>query len=277
MAVAGGWLWRRARGLVYRAVRRAAPRAGLHAYEPSVEHEANLDALTDYREDPRPVRDKRPTTAAPGAPDLTLTIEGLEDALRGREWEAPRVLEVGPKYGIHSLWLDRQLHPSELVFSDFEADAHRHEQWVGELGAPHRFVYGDLRHATALLELEPFDLVLFLGVLYHSVHHLELLGMLNRVTRPGGTMLLETTVDPRPDALVRLRWPGGNAKAKAVPTVTAVRVLLAWTGWRRVTRLTDYRPGSSEALFVCEKTDELPPGAAMIDLVRPQRTEAADT
>ena len=34
------------------------------------------------------------------------------------------------------------------------------------------------------------------------IHHLPLLGMLNRVTRPGGTMLFETTVDPRPDALV---------------------------------------------------------------------------
>ena len=60
--------------------------------------------------------------------------------------------------------------------------------------------------ARGLLELEPFDLVFFLGVLYHSIHHLELLAMLNRVTKPGGTMLFETTVDPRPDAVLRLRW-----------------------------------------------------------------------
>ena len=69
-------------------------------------------------------------------------------------------------------------------------------------------------------------------------------------------MLFETTVDPRPDALVRLRWPE-NGKAKGVPTIQAVRLELAWTGWRKVTRFTDYRPGSSEALFLCEKTDEL--------------------
>ena len=89
--------------------------------------------------------------------------------------------------------------------------------------------------------MEPFDLVFFLGVLYHSIHHLPLLGMLNRVTKPGGTMLFETTVDPRPDALVRLRWPE-NGKAKGVPTIQAVRLELAWTGWRKVTRFTDYRP-----------------------------------
>ncbi len=94
-------------------------------------------------------------------------------------------------------------------------------------------MYGDLRTADGLLELEPFDLVFFLGVLYHSIHHLPLLGMLNRVTKPGGTMLFETSVDPRPDALVRLRWPE-NGKAKGVPTIQAVRLELAWTGWRKV-------------------------------------------
>jgi SAM-dependent methyltransferase len=141
---------------------------------------------------------------------------------------------------------------------------------VSSLTSPHRFVYGDLREARELLDLEPFDLVFFLGVLYHSIHHLPLLGMLNRVTKPGGAMLFETTVDPRPDALVRLRWPE-NGKAKGVPTIQAARLELAWTGWRKVTRFTDYRPGSSEALFLCEKTDELREGADLSDVVTPHR------
>ena len=46
---------------------------------------------------------------------------------------------------------------------------------------------------------------------------------------------------------------------------------LAWTGWRKVTRFTDYRPGSSEALFLCEKTDELRDGADLADVVTPHR------
>ena len=116
------------------------------------------------------------------------------------------MLEVGPKYGIHTRWIDEQLRPAFLAFSDFEEDRDLHEEWERDLSAPHAWVYGDLRHAEELRRHGPFDLVFFLGVLYHSAFHLELLGMLNRVTRLGGEMLLETTIDPRPDSAVRVRW-----------------------------------------------------------------------
>jgi hypothetical protein len=259
-----------ARVLQRRYILASAERLGLAAYVPSSEHERLLRELTEYVDDPRPVRDKRPTTAADDLPDVTITVDGLADVLAGREFTGARVLEVGPKYGVHSLWLAERLKPSELVFSDFEQDRHLHERWIGRLTVPHRFVYGDLRSAGGLLELPPFDLVVFLGVLYHSAFHLPLLTMLNRVTRPSGAMLLETTVDGRPDPAVRLRWPE-NGKAKAVPTVAALRVMLAWTGWRRVTRFTEYRPTSTEAVFLCEKTDELPEGGDLASVVSPHR------
>ena len=135
------------------------------------------------------------------------------------------MLEVGPKYGVHSRWIDRELEPSELVFCDFPADRDLHERWAAELRCPHHFIYGDVRSARELLELERFDLVFFLGVLYHSAHHLDLLTMLNRVTSLGGTMLLESTRcgASRSDALVRLHWQASSGKAKAVPTVVALR------------------------------------------------------
>lgn len=243
--------------MIRRAVWSAAVRLGLQVYDPRAESTELLDERTEYVLDERPVGDKRETTAAGDVPDLTLLPDALADVLEVERFRGARVLEVGPKYGLHARWIDRRLEPSELVFSDFAADRPLHDAWVGELTSPHRFVYGDLRAASGLLELEPFDLVLFLGVLYHSVHHLGMLSVLNGVTRPGGTMLLETTVDSRPDPLVRLRWPPESGKAKAVPTIDAVRMELAWTGWRRVRRFTDYRPGSTEALFLCTKTDEL--------------------
>ncbi len=257
------------RGFARRAAWSAAVRMGLQVYEPNPENLPRLEALTEYTEDPRPIGDERPTTATDELPDLTLVPDALGSVVGVDRFRGARVLEVGPKYGVHARWLDRELRPSELVFSDFESDTHLHAKWVSSLESPHRFVYGDLREAKELLDLEPFDLVFFLGVLYHSIHHLPLLGMLSRVTKPGGTMLFETTVDPRPDALVRLRWPE-NGKAKGVPTIQAVRLELAWTGWRKVTRFTDYRPGSSEALFLCEKTDDLG-GAGLSDVVTPHR------
>jgi hypothetical protein len=258
-----------------RYILRMAEPLGLVAYAPWYDHREQLAAQTEFIEDTRAVRDKRPTTAAGDVADLTITVEGLEDVLGGLEVRGRRVLEVGPKYGIHSLWLDDQLSPSELVFSDFASDRPLHQEWESRLRSPHRFVYGDLRSADELLRLEPFELVLFLGVLYHSAHHLPLLAMLNRVTARGGSMLVETTVDSRPDASVRLRWLPGSAKAKAVPTVEALRLMLAWTGFRRVSRFTDYRPGSTEAIFLCQKTDELAEDTQLAPVVTAHRRASA--
>lgn len=263
--------WRRGR----RAVEWSSARLKLATYVPMYDYRQQLDLHTTLTRDPRPIRDKRPSTVSAENIDLTLTVEGLEDVARGREWTGLRVLEVGPKYGIHTRWVDEHLQPTELVFSDFEEDTRLHEAWVGDLRAPHRFVYGDLRKAEALVEAGPFDLVLFLGVLYHSAFHLELLRMLNRVTRPGGEMLLETTIDPRPDSALKVRWQTGTGKAKMVPTFDALRIELAWTGWRDVTVFTDYRPASHEVLLLCRKTDELGPDGDVADVVRPQRSAPA--
>jgi SAM-dependent methyltransferase len=258
--------WRSGR----RAVDWSARKLSLASYMPHYDYQEQLELKTTLTRDPRAIRDKRPSTVSAENVDLTLTLEGLADVAAGRAWEGLTMLEVGPKYGIHTRWVDEHLRPAKLVFSDFEEDAHLHASWVSELRSPHDWVFGDLRRAEPLVELGPFELVFFLGVLYHSAFHLELLGMLNRVTRVGGEMLLETTIDPRPDSAVRVRWQRGTGKAKMVPTFDALRIELAWTGWREVTVFTDYRPDSHEVLLLCRKTDELG-DADVADVVRPQR------
>jgi SAM-dependent methyltransferase len=257
-----------------RAVDWSAKRLKLASYVPLYDYREQLDAKTTLTRDERPIRDKRDSTVSAEDVDLTLTLEGLADVAAGSDWSGLRTLEVGPKYGIHTRWIDEQLRPSLLAFSDFEEDRHLHAGWEGELHAPHAWVFGDLRHAEALHEHGPFDLVFFLGVLYHSAFHLELLAMLNRLTRSGGEMLLETTIDPRPDSAMRVRWQPGTGKAKMVPTFDALRIELAWTGWRDLTVFTDYRPASNEVLLLCRKTDELGDGADVADVVRPQRGPA---
>jgi SAM-dependent methyltransferase len=261
------------RKLLRRAAWSAAVRLGLQVYDPDARGSHRLDEAAKEVVDPRPIPDKRPSTAWEDVPDLTLVPEALPTVIDVERFRGARVLEVGPKYGVHSRWIDQELQPSELVFSDFAADSELHEQWVGELRSQHRFVYGDLRTAAELLDMEPFDLVFFLGVLYHSAHHLDLLSMLNRVTKLGGSMLLESTVDDRPDAIVRLNWQASTGKAKAVPTVAAMRTELAWTGWRNVTRFADYRPGSEQVLLLCEKTDELAETTGLASVVAAHRRE----
>jgi uncharacterized protein DUF1698 len=257
-----------------RAVDWSAKQLKLASYVPMYDYREQLDLKTTLTRDGRRIRDKRDSTVSGENVDLTLTVDGLADVAEGRDWTGLRTLEVGPKYGIHTRWIDGRLAPSFLAFSDFEEDRQLHEQWEQELRSTHAWVFGDLRLAEGLREQGPFDLVFFLGVLYHSAFHLELLGMLNRVTRLSGEMLLETTIDPRPDSALRVRWQPGTGKAKMVPTFDALRIELAWTGWRDVTVFTDYRPASNEVLLLCRKTDELPDGADVVDVVRPQRGPA---
>src|SRR5262249_39940098 len=97
-------------GLAQRGGIQAAGRFGLEVYRPLDDYRWELKRTTTYVEDGRPIRDRRATTNFDGR-DLTLTVEGLEDVLADSE-RGLRVLEVGPKYGFHSRWLDHALVPS---------------------------------------------------------------------------------------------------------------------------------------------------------------------
>jgi SAM-dependent methyltransferase len=243
--------------LKYGLIKRIAESFGFAVYEPFWDYMKPLTNYTEFEISDKTVRDNRPSTIGNNGIDLTLSTEGFADILDTTNFINKRVLEVGPKYGIHSRWIDKNLKPSELVFCDFESDKWRHEAWENEILCRHRWVYGDLRIAHELLLMQRFDLVFFLGVIYHSAYPIQLLSMLNRVTILGGTMLFETTFDPRPDAVLRVNWQAKTGKAKMVPSLDALRVILAWTGWRKVCLFKNYRPGSSEILLLCQKTDDL--------------------
>lgn len=259
------------RDFTRKKIKRLAESVGWEVFEPNAHYRHYLDKCTNFITDQRPVRDKRITPVTEHHLDLTLTLEGLTDVVPVDQIRGDRVLEIGPKYGFHSLWIDEHVKPSEYVFCDFASDQHFHEKWRNKLKSRQTWVYNDLRHADELLEMEPFDFVFFLGVLYHTVWHLPILSRLNAVTKMGGQMLLESTYEPLRGSYVRLNWHTTTGKAKAIPSLDALRVMLAWTGWRTVTRFADYRPGSSEILLLCEKTDELLKGSEFAPVVRPPR------
>lgn len=243
--------------LKYRVVKTIAESFGFAVYDAHLDYKKPLDDHTQFTIDERTVRDQRSSTIGGDGIDLTITTDGLEDVLDVSLFKKKRVMETGPKYGIHSRWIDRNIEPSELVFCDFASEKWRHDTWEKEITCKHHFVYGDLRCSKDLLAQQPFDLVFFLGVMYHSAYHIQLLSFLNRITILGGNMLLETTFDSRPDAVLRVNWHAKTGKAKMVPSLDALRVMLAWTGWRKVTFFKNYRPGTSEVLLMCEKTDEI--------------------
>jgi SAM-dependent methyltransferase len=207
-------------------------------------------AIPDKRPDTLYDRQRgRDTTLSPEALASVLGVVGL-DRLRGR-----RVLEIGPKFGFHTLWVDRNLAPSEMVLCELPRKIPETQAWRDQITCKHRWIYRSLLTADELFDLEPFDLVLCLGVIYHNVEPVRMLNILNRVTRLGGHMVLESTMDARPDPVLRLAY---GDFTKMFPSVSALRILLTWAGWRKVTQFGDYRPGSHEALFLCEKTETVP-------------------
>ena len=264
--------WRTGR----RAVDWSAKHLKLASYVPMYDYREQLDANTTLTLDARPIRDKRPSTVSAEDVDLTLTLEGLEDVAAGRDWAGRRMLEVGPKYGIHTRWIDEHLKPVFLAFSDFEEDRGLHEG--GRTTSPRltrgctatcatpRGSAGTARSTSSSSSASSTT----------APSTSSCSGCSTALTRLGGEMLLETTTDPRPDSAVRVRWQRGTGKAKMVPTFDALRIELAWTGWRDVTVFTDYRPESDEVLLLCRKTDELADDADVAGVVRPQRGPAVD-
>lgn len=252
-------------------VKPLAERLGFVVYSPSYQdYRGALEAGADYTVSDAPVSDER-LQMRDATAEVTLRPEALAETIPVDCYKGKRILEIGPKFGHHAKWIDRHLAPSEYVFCDFEQDSALHAPWKSEIKSPNRWVFGDLRTARELLDMEPFDLVLFLGVLYHTYHHTQMLAMLNRVTRVGGQMLFESTVDLRPDATLRLRWVN-HGRIKAMPTVDALRLMLAWTGWRKVIRYANYRPASTEVLMLCTKTDEVvPPDHEFCPVVVPHK------
>ena len=125
-APARAFVWRHGR----RAVDWSASKLKLASYVPLFDYREQLDLHTTYREDPRPVRDKRSSTVSAEDVDLTLTVEGLEDVLHGRNWSGKRMLEVGPKYGLHALWIDQHLRPTE---PERPAEFYTEPFWRGRL------------------------------------------------------------------------------------------------------------------------------------------------
>ena len=101
-------------GLAKRAAWSAAVRMGLQVYEPSPENLPRLEELTEYIDDPRPIGDERPTTATNELPDLTLLPDALGRVVDVKRFRGARVLEVGPKYGVHAQWIDHPAHDSGL-------------------------------------------------------------------------------------------------------------------------------------------------------------------
>ncbi|HEV2775565.1 MAG TPA: TIGR04290 family methyltransferase [Solirubrobacteraceae bacterium] len=141
----------------------------------------------------------------------------LPDDLRGA-----RALDIGCNAGFYTFELARR--GADVLAIDIDEHYLRQARWAaGELGVSERV---ELRHMgvydLAALAEEPFDVVLFLGVLYHLRHPLLALDAVSALT--AGTLVLQTLTMPGEERLTapadlsiderdQMRRPGWPAMA----------------------------------------------------------------
>ena len=170
------------------------------------------------------------------APDGTILSDGPTCSLTEiREWLPPRgsrCLEVGPKWGHHTLDLAR-------LYEDLWLLEHPKAErlvvgWLPDT-LRSRLVWGVLPEIPAAIStIAPFDAIFFLGVLYHLDEQLRTLRGLAACLKPGGRLLVETVIDPAEGQTLRLFWPDafrGVGTIRFLPTREALRALVSLSGF----------------------------------------------
>jgi tRNA (mo5U34)-methyltransferase len=191
----------------------------------------------------------RPGIVTPGANDARTTLELLDLPVDCR---GMRVLDLGTRDGFFAFELERR--GADVVAIDYMAMTDSGFAVAAELlGSRVTYLQRNLYELTAA-ELGMFDLVLFLGLLYHLPDPLGALRVVRNVTRQ--RMYLETLVldfGPGQDDLPVMRFFAGSSWAGDPtnywgPNVRCVEEMLGETEFavQRVTRLGE------RGVFACE-------------------------
>ena len=179
-----------------------------------------------------------PGVLTPGSNQSAKSLARLDQLGLPRDCSGLRALDIGCRDGFFSFELERR--GAKVVAIDTaKAD---------ETGFPiaARILDSHVGFVTAdVMSLDPadyglFDLVLFLGVLYHLPHPSLALERIRSVTRPEGRLFLETqiAVDDRVAGMATPAWQyfpaydlRGDDTNRWVPNPPAVEALLGDTGF----------------------------------------------
>jgi tRNA (mo5U34)-methyltransferase len=171
-----------------------------------------------------------PGVVTPGANDIGWLLDhiGLPADLTGMS-----VLDIGTTNGAAAFVAERRGASRVIAVDIFPPTYYGFSQIATLLGSQASYVRASVYGLAQVLQ-ERFDVVLFLGVLYHLRHPLLALDEVHALTR--GTMLLETAVsdhelaERRRDAVARFYRRdelGGDPSNWFAPTS---RALLDWCG-----------------------------------------------
>lgn len=180
-----------------------------------------------------------PGVFTPGSNQSARSLERLDALGLPADCSGLRALDIGCRDGFFSFELERR--GARVVAIDTaQADETGFPIAARILGSRVGFVTADV------MSLDPadygrFDLVLFLGVLYHLAHPSLALERILSVTQPEGRIFLETqlAIDERVAGLETPAWQyfpafdlRGDDTNRWVPNVAAVSALLTDTGFK---------------------------------------------
>jgi len=188
----------------------------------------------------------------------TVLEKTLDDIIDKERFRSRRVLEIGPKHGFHSIWIDRELSPDYFCMIELPSKREMSREWGKKILCPHEIIYDDMLRCKQLVAMEPFDLVFFTGVLYHNVEQIKMLSVLRNITQPKGMMILQSTIYESNEAVVKLSWKAGQLGGYCFPSRKALLLMLSMTGWHNICIFPDYRPKSNTIIMTCEKGESQP-------------------
>lgn len=190
---------------------------------------------------------------------ISVLEKSLGEIINKERFLGSRILEIGPKHGIHSKWIDSNLKPSKLVMIELPQKEVYCREWLSELTHPHEIIYESLLSSKRLMNMEQFDLIFCAGVLYHTIEHFKVLNILRRLLKDDGLMLFQTSIDLKhKEPVILLNWNKPDQTGSyAYPSKIALLKMFAMTGWTNLKIYVDYRPLSNTILLTCQKSKDL--------------------
>ena len=202
--------------------------------------------------------DLRPDVTTPGVANehAVLPCLGIPDDLSGMT-----VLDIGCWDGFFSFECERR-GASRVVASDLWENAGR-----GAFDFAREELDSKIEPAeVSVYDLDPdklgrFDLVLFLGVLYHLKHPLLALEKIAACTNPGGLTIVDTVVDYKSlfDRPLMAFYPGSDVNADPTnwwgPNSSAMAMMLGSVGYVNVNNRIQLYGGNRGIFHAVKATD----------------------
>ncbi|MFX0142093.1 MAG: DUF1698 domain-containing protein [Candidatus Hodarchaeota archaeon] len=150
-------------------------------------------------------------------------------------FENKRILEIGPKHGKDSFLL-ATLKPKELILIDLPSKRSKVDEWFPQLNSilNSKYIEGNILYLNQnqYEQLEKFDLIWCLGVIYHNIEQVRLLRRLFDLCNFGGSIVLESSTTRNKKLrnlnVVEIHWP---KPFENIPTVTHHPSRLALKSW----------------------------------------------